>query len=65
MVAGIAASTILMEDAEAKKAAPTYIQKYGQKTGVCGDKLCSELTAEDAKQDRIVSCGAGDRESWS
>ena len=53
MTAGIAASVDVFQDAEARKAAPTYIQKYGSKTGVCGDKLCSELTAEEAKQAKL------------
>ena len=53
MAAGIVASTLLIQEAEAKKAAPTYIQKYGPKTGVCGDKLCSDLSEEDEKMAKL------------
>ena len=43
LVSGIILGSGSMQEAEALKAKGVGTQKYGSSTGVCGDRLCSEI----------------------
>jgi hypothetical protein len=50
MVSGTIFGSVSIQEVEAVKAKGVGTQKYGSSTGVCGDRLCSEI--------------AGGREAW-